>query len=84
MNLIAWPLIVLYMLLFLVFLFFSIAATIYWVQTSKEQKNQVIINDKTKLFLYWYGFFFAIFVVTVIMLSFVGVFSWILFQGIIK
>jgi len=62
---------IVFFVLFILFCLGGILASVFWMQTSSEAIAK--ITDKTKKFLWWYGFLFFIFVLAVIAFSFVFV-----------
>ncbi len=67
-------------LIFLMWFAFSAFAVIYWMKTPRETLDKMF--DKTKGWLWWYGYLFSILLVAVCSLSFVAVFAMVIIKGI--
>ena len=65
--------------LFLTWQSFSVFAIIYWVKTPLNELIKIMNIDKTKGFVWWYGFVYTVILVVAILLSlvfFLGVSLW--------
>jgi len=76
MNLIA---IIISIMVYLIWFIFSGFSIVYWMTTPRE--TILKIEDKTKRFLYWYGFSFSIAISAICILSFVIFLALQLHQG---